>query len=316
MIVELFVVHEVPLSACILIAPSIALAWEVYPLWVTKLVAHEVEITTVDSCCRHQAYHLVQGDASMHGAVLVSLLEMPVHIGIDEPEDECFVSHKGLVMTLTVGDGLLVGTTVFHLPEDGAGFPVFISQFLDGLYPVVGDVHRHAVVEPISTVLIACCQSWHATHLFSDGDGVGIHLVDEEVGEGEIADGIVILMTVEIVGIATEGFAQSMTVIEHRGDTIEAEAVETILFHPITAVGEQEMNNLILAIIETEAIPGGMLVAVTRIEELVGVAGKVTESLHLILHGMRMYDIHDHRETHLMGGIDEFLQFFRGAKTT
>ena len=59
-----------------------------------------------------------------------------------------------------------------------------------------------------------------------------------------------------------------------------------------------------------------MLVAVTRIEELVGVAGKVTESLHLILHGMRMYDIHDHRETHLMGGIDEFLQFFRGAKTT
>ena len=39
--------------------------------------------------------------------------------------------------------------------------------------------------------------------------------MDEQVGKSEIADGIVVLMSVEVVGISTEGLTESVTVIEH-----------------------------------------------------------------------------------------------------
>ena len=48
MIAELMVVHKVPLSAGVLVAPSVALAWEVNPLWVAELIAHEVQVAAVD----------------------------------------------------------------------------------------------------------------------------------------------------------------------------------------------------------------------------------------------------------------------------
>ena len=36
--------HQIPLSSTVLIAPVVALSWEIYPFWVTKLIAHEVKI--------------------------------------------------------------------------------------------------------------------------------------------------------------------------------------------------------------------------------------------------------------------------------
>ena len=50
--------------------------------------------------------------------------------------------------------------------------------------------------------------------------------MDKLVGEGQVTDGIVILMTVEVVTVATEGFTESVRVIEHGSDTVEAETIE------------------------------------------------------------------------------------------
>ena len=44
--------------------------------------------------------------------------------------------------------------------------------------------------------------------------------------------------------------------------------------------------------------------AVARIEILVRVASKVAESLNLVLHGMRMNDVHDYSYAVLVGFID------------
>ena len=48
MIAQLLVVNKVPLATCVFVAPSITFAREVDPFRMTKLVAHEVQISTVD----------------------------------------------------------------------------------------------------------------------------------------------------------------------------------------------------------------------------------------------------------------------------
>ncbi len=102
MVAEVLIVNQVPLATGILIRPAITLAWEVDPLGMTELVAHEVQITTVDGSCRHQTNHLVQGDASLCHIVDILLREMPIHIGVDETEDDGLVAHQCLVVTLAV----------------------------------------------------------------------------------------------------------------------------------------------------------------------------------------------------------------------
>ena len=50
--------------------------------------------------------------------------------------------------------------------------------------------------------------------------------MDQAIGQGQIADGIVILMAVEIICIVGESLSQSMTIIEHRRDAIETETIK------------------------------------------------------------------------------------------
>ena len=58
-------------------------------------------------------------------------------------------------------------------------------------------------------------------------------------------------MPVKVIAIVGESFAQAVTVIKHRGDTIEAEAVKMELFEPILTVGKEEMYHFVFAIVET-----------------------------------------------------------------
>ena len=58
------------------------------------------------------------------------------------------------------------------------------------------------------------------------------------------------------------------------------------LIEPVLAVAEQEVQHLVLAVVEAEAVPCRMLAPASRIEILVGVSGKVAQSLNLVLHGM------------------------------
>ena len=122
-------------------------------------------------------------------------------------------------------------------------------------------------------------------------------------------------MTIEIVSVATEGLTQSVTVVEHRGDTIETETVEVELFEPVLTVRQEEVDHLVLAVVETEGVPCRMLMTVAGIEELVGVASQIAKTFHLVLHGMRVHNIHDDGNTVLVGGIDEFLQLVGSAET-
>ena len=74
--------------------------------------------------------------------------------------------------------------------------------------------------------------------------------MNQTVGKGEIADGVVVLMTVEIVLISAECFAKSVAIVKHRCHSVEAETIEMEFVEPVFAVGEQEVDNLVFAIVE------------------------------------------------------------------
>ena len=76
--------------------------------------------------------------------------------------------------------------------------------------------------------------------------------MDKFVGKCQVANGIVILMAIEIVSIITEGFTQSVTIIEHRCYTIEPEAVESVFLKPVLTIRKKKMDNFILSIVETK----------------------------------------------------------------
>ena len=122
-------------------------------------------------------------------------------------------------------------------------------------------------------------------------------------------------MSVEVVGIAAECLTQSVTIVEHGCDTVEAESVEVVFLKPVLAVGEQEVHHVVLAIVEAKAVPSRMLMTVAGIEILIGVAGKVAQSLYFVLHCMRMYYIHDYGNTVLMGCVDHLLQLLGSAES-
>ena len=100
--------------------------------------------------------------------------------------------------------------------------------------------------------------------------------MDEFIGQCKITDGIIVLMTIEIVAITTEGLTQSMRIVKHRGDTVKTETIKLEFFKPILTVGEQEVKHVVLAIVETEGVPCGMLMTVAWIEELVWIATEIT----------------------------------------
>ena len=117
MIAQCRVVYQMPLTTGILIRPAIAFAREVNPFRMTELITHEVQITSIDSGSGKQTNHLVQSDTSFYHAVLVTNLEMPVHVGINQAEDDGLVAYQCLVVTLTIRNSLFILATVGHFPE-------------------------------------------------------------------------------------------------------------------------------------------------------------------------------------------------------
>ena len=107
-----------------------------------------------------------------------------------------------------------------------------------------------------------------------------------------------------------------MTIVKHRGHTVETETVETIFLKPILAVGKQEVQHLVLSIVETKAVPSRMLTTLTLAEVLTWVAGKVCQAFHLVLHCMAMNNIHHYSNAHAVSRINQRLQFVGRAEAT
>ena len=241
----------------------------------------------------------------------MAVLEMPVHIGVHEAEDDGLVAHKRLVVTLGIGDGLLVLAAVGHLEEDMTGFPVLVLDLLDIFDPEIGNTHRQTIVETDASVLYLRSQARHTAHLFGDRDGTGFDLMNHFVGEGQIHDRVAVFVTVEIRAVAVEVFTQTVRAVDHRGHAVKTITVEIVFVEPELAVREQEMEHFVLAVVEAEAVPSGMLATCAVVEILVRRAVEIAESLQFVLHGMAVHEIHDDLHTPAVGIVDQRLQFVR-----
>ena len=287
------VVHQVPLATGILTTPSVPFAGEVNPLGVSELVAHEVEVASIDGGGSNKANHLVEGDTTVHHISRVSVLEVPIHISVNESEDDSLVSDECLVVALGIRDRLLVLASVGHLVEDMPCLPVFVAHFLDVLYPEVGYAHGEAIVKAHAAILDGTSESGHAGHLLGDSNRLGLHLVNEFVRQGEVHDSVAVLVHIVVGTISVEVLAQAVAEVNHRGNAVEAEAVEVVFVEPILAVGEQEMEHLGLSVVEAEAVPRGVLAASAVVEVLIARAVEASESLQFVLHGVGMHQVHD-----------------------
>ena len=274
----------------------------------TEFIAHEVEVATIDGGAGDEANELVKRDSAVNGIVVVAHHHVPVHLAVDKAENECLVAHKSLVVTLGIADCLLVGTAVGKLPEYRCRVPILIFLLLDCLNPIVGDSHRHAIVESYSTVFHRDSESGHTAHFLGNGDCIGVHGVNHLIGKAQIGDCVGVLTAVIVVVIAAECLSQSVAIIEHRGDTVEAEAVEAIFLKPELAVAEQEVKHLVLSVVEAKRVPCRVLAAMVAIEVLVVAAIEAAKSLKLIFHGVRVHNVHNHGNSHAVGIVDEVLQ--------
>ena len=281
----------------------------------TELVSHEVKITSIHCGCSNQPDHLVKCYTPMNQGIFITFLEVPIHVSVNQPKDDGFVTHQCLVMTLTIRDSLLVRTPVLDFPKDGAGFPIFILQLLDGLDPEIGYVHRHAVIKAQAAIFHLGCQARHAANLFCYGYRIRVHFMDNLISQRKITNGINVLMTIIIIGIVGKRLPQSMAVIEHRGDAIETEPIKMEFLQPIFTVGQQKVHHLILSIIKTQTIPCRMFASVTGTEILIRIARKITQSLNHVLDCMTMHNVHDDGHALLMGCIYQLFQFFRCTKS-
>ena len=120
-----------------------------------------------------------------------------------------------MVVTFGIADGFLVGATVGEFPEDGCWVPIFVLAFFDGLNPIVGYAHSHAIVEAHTALGKWQSQAWHTAHFFGDGDGFWVNFVNEQVGKGEVGDGVDVLIAVVVVAIAAKCLPESVVIIEH-----------------------------------------------------------------------------------------------------
>ena len=312
---EIVRLSQRPLSSGMFVRPVVSLTREVDPLRVAELVTHEGKVTVAAGSHCHQTDHLMKGHTSVHYRRLGFLIHRGVHLGIHEAERDGLVSHHCLVVALGIADGLFVLTLVGELPPYLSHTPLIVREFLDPFDPIVRNSHAHSEVEADAAHLERSCQSGHSADILGDGECIRIDLADEHIGQCKVGDGIFVDALIEIIVIADEGLFQTVVPVEHACDSVEAESIDMIFLHPVFAVREEEIFGFVLAVVEAARAPGRMmsLPSVIEIESFGSV--EESETFSLIVHRVRVNDVHYHCDAQSVSFVHKGLELFRSAKT-
>jgi hypothetical protein len=128
--------------------------------------------------------------------------------------------------------------------------PLLVGDVVDELEPAIGNAHGEAEVEPAAAILHRGAEPRHAADVLGDRDGVRADRVDNLVGQGQVRDGVLVHRGAEVGVVRCECLAEAAVVVHHAGDAVEPEPVHPVLVQPETAVGQEEMNDLALAVVE------------------------------------------------------------------
>ena len=249
-VLQLTVLYQMPQPSCITVAPIVALSRKVYPIGVSKLVAHKVEVGLSARQNGKEAYHLVQRHSPIHVNGMRRLFHRVVHGLVHKSEGNGFVAHYGLVVAFAIGHRFHIPYPVVHHIPQPIHIPLLVSAIGQQLYPIVGYCHSHTVVESYAAVGYGYGNAGHTAHLFGNGGRGRVYGVYKVVGKGKIGNGSLVGLRAEIVVVGAKVVDIAMMMIYHRGYAVESEAVDVILFHPITNVREQETLHLGFRIVE------------------------------------------------------------------
>ena len=133
-------------------------------------------------------------------------------------------------MAFGITDGAFFGALVSQFVIDIAYVPLLIGDFFEELNPIIGDTHTQLVVETYAFFSNRRSKTGQSAHLFGNGQRFGVELVNKLVSHSEIHQSVVVLIAIIIETIIGKGFAQTVIVINHTGNSVETETVEVIFF--------------------------------------------------------------------------------------
>ena len=294
-------------------APVVALAREIDPFRMAKLVAHEVEVAF--AACRdgHQTDHLMQGDGALDDHVFVAAVHAPIHFLVGQPEHERLVAHERLIVALAVGDVLLARTAGNQLVIQAAHVPLAVLLFPDGLDEIIRQAHAQAVVKPNAALFDRQTHARHAAHLLRHAERAALELVRQLCRQLQIGDGLHVRIHGEILPIIGKRAAQTVIEIDHTGHAVKAEAVEMIFLQPEAHVGEQEMHHAVFAVVKDLAAPSRMIARAAGLEELIVASVKAVDALGGVFHRMGMHQIEQHAQPQRVRLVNQRLEVVRCA---
>ena len=148
--------------------------------------------------------------------------------------------------------------------------------------------------------------------LLGDRHDAGHALVGRRVGLLEQADGLEVLAAAVDVGDPLAVLARVVEV-EHRGDGVDAQAVDVELLEPVDRVGDEEVAHLEPAEVEDVGAPVG-LVAAPGVRVLVeGQAVEAREG-ERVAREVARHPVEDDADAGLVEGVDEVLEVVGGAE--
>ena len=150
----------------------------------------------------------MQGDGTVDDRVMADLVHVRVHIGICKTEDHGFVAYQSLIVAFHIGDGLFAGAAQAHIAPHLVDIPELILS-LYCLDPHIGKAHAQTEVEADAAVLDGQAHTGHTGHILGDGDGLGVHLADQLVGQLQVGNGIGVGIVGEVLIVGVK--ASSLT---------------------------------------------------------------------------------------------------------
>lgn len=101
--------------------------------------------------------------------------------------------------------------------------------------------------------------------------------------------------------------------IEDAGDAVEAETVKLEFLHEVAEVGQEEAQDLVVAVIKQARVPELVAALAALVEVEVVAAVKHVDAVQHVLARVRVDDVKQYGDAQAVGGVDELLQFFGRA---
>ena len=191
----------------------------------------------------------MQRHTSIHHGRLVCAHHTIIHQAIQQTECYGLVTYQRLVVRLGIGHRLnrrqAIGHNAPHLPD----VPILVGRILKHTNPEVGNSHTQAVVESHAAILYGTAHTRHTAHILGNSHRLRTEVVRQAVCKCKVCHGVEVNTLVEEFFTRIEVYISAM-IVQHRGHTIEAEAVEVILIEPIFHIRQEEVLHTTLAVVE------------------------------------------------------------------